>query len=50
MQNEAPELLDIYETLLDFYSFRDLESFRAEFDDNILLQIYNEEIALFYQY
>lgn|GEM_PF-7131345 len=50
MQNEVPELLDIYETLLDFYSFRDLESFRAEFDDNILLQIYNEEIALFYQY
>ena len=54
-QNTTPhdisvDLLDIYETLLEFYSFRELESFRAEYGDNILLQIYNEEIAPFYQY
>lgn len=44
------DLIDIYETLLDFYSFRELESFRAEFGDHILWQIYNDEIAPFYHY
>ena len=46
--NISADLLDIYEALLDFYSRRELESFRAEYGDNILLQIYNEEIAPFY--
>ena len=47
--NISADLLDIYEALLDFYSFRELEYFRNEYGDNILLQIYNEEIAPFYQ-
>ena len=46
--NISTDLLDIYQALLDFYSRRELESFRAEYGDNILLQIYNEEIAPFY--
>ena len=54
-QNTTPhniptEMLDIYEALLDLYSFRELESFRAEYGDNILLQIYNDEIAPYYYY
>ena len=48
--NISTDLLDIYQALLDFYSRRELESFRAEYGDNILLQIYNEEIAPSYQY
>ena len=48
--NISADLLDIYEALLDFYSFRELESFRNEYGDHILLQIYNEEIAPSYQY
>lgn len=39
------EFQDIYEALLDFYSVTELESFRAEFGDQILWQIYNNEIA-----
>lgn len=46
--NISTDLLDIYQALLDFYSRRELESFRAEYGDNILLQIYNEEIAPFH--
>ena len=42
------DLRDIYAVLLDFYSANELESFRAEFGDHILWQIYNEEIAPFY--
>jgi len=42
------DLIDIYEALLDFYSFRELESFRNEYGDHILMQIYNEEIAHLY--
>ena len=42
------DLIDIYEALLDFYSRRELESFRAEYGDNILTQIYNDEIAPYY--
>lgn len=42
------ELKGIYEDLLDFYSSTELESFRAEFGDQILWQIYNDEIASFY--
>ena len=54
-QNTTPhdipiDLIDIYEALLDFYSRRELESFRAEYGDNILLQIYNDEIAPYYYY
>jgi len=54
-QNSIPHdipinLIDIYEALLDFYSLRELESFRAEYGDNILLQIYNDEIAPYYYY
>ena len=43
------DLRDIYEFLLDFYSVDELESFRAEFGDHILWQIYNDEIAPFYR-
>ena len=43
-------LRDIYKFLLDFYSASELESFRAEFGDQILWQIYNDEIAPFYHY
>ena len=43
-------LHDIYKFLLDFYSANELESFRAEFGDQILWQIYNDEIAPFYHY
>ena len=39
---------DIYEFLLDFYSANELESFREEFGDHILWQIYNDEVAPFY--
>ena len=46
--NLPANLIDIYEALLDLYSFRELESFRAEYGDNILLQIYNDEIAPYY--
>ena len=42
------KLIGIYEALLDFYSFHELESLRAEFGDHILWQIYNEEIAPLY--
>ena len=48
--NLPANLIDIYEALLDLYSFRELESFRAEYSDNILLQIYNDEIAPYYYY
>ncbi|MBD3879726.1 MAG: hypothetical protein SR1Q5_08650 [Quinella sp. 1Q5] len=48
--NLPDKLIDIYETLLDFYSLHELESFRAEFGDHILWQIYNDEIAPFYHY
>ena len=42
------ELKSIYEALLDFYSANELESFRAEFGNQILWQIYKDEIASFY--
>ena len=44
------EFRDIYEYLLDFYSVNELEYFRAQFGDQILWQIYNDEVALFYHY
>ena len=44
------DLRDIYAVLLDFYSANELESFRAEFGDHILWQIYNNEIAPLYHY
>ena len=52
-QNDIPrkipsELKGIYEALLDFYSLHELESFRAEYGDQILWQIYNDEIASIY--
>ena len=42
------DIRDIYEVLLDFYSANELESFRAEFGDHILWQIYNDEVAPYY--
>ena len=42
-------LRKIYEFLLDLYSVKELESFRAEYGDQILWQIYNDEIDYFYQ-
>ena len=41
--NLPDKLIDIYEALLDFYSFH-------EFGDHILLQIYNDEVAPLYHY
>ena len=46
--NLPDNLFDIYEALLDFYSSAELESFRKEYGDSILLQIYNEEVSSFY--
>ena len=46
--NLPDKLIDIYKALLDFYSANELESFRDEFGDHILWQIYNDEIAPFY--
>ena len=40
---------NIYAVLLDFYSPIELESFRKEFGDKVLWQLYEEEIAPFYQ-
>ena len=48
--NLPDKLIDIYEALLDFYSFHELESFRAEFGDHILWKIYNDEVAPLYHY
>ena len=48
--NLPDKLIDIYEALLDFYSLHELESFRAEFGDHILWQIYNDEVAPLYHY
>ena len=45
----SPNLLDIYKFLLDFYSVNELESFRAEYGDHILWQIYYDEIDYFYR-
>ena len=42
------ELKEIYEALLDFYSANELDSFCAEFGDQILWQIYKDEILSFY--
>ena len=44
----SASLRDIYKILLDFYSVNELESFRAEYGDHILWQIYNDEIDYFY--
>lgn len=43
------DLRDIYEFLLDIYSFDELETFRAELGDQILWQIYYDEIASLYR-
>ena len=47
-QKIPSEFQDIYEALLDFYSLKELESFRAEYGDQILWQIYSDEIAPYY--
>ena len=39
---------DIYAVLLDFYSPAELESFREEYGDHVLWQIYDDEIAPLY--
>ena len=44
----SASLRDIYKILLDFYSVNELESFRAEYGDQILWQIYNDEMDYFY--
>ena len=44
----SASLRDIYKILLDFYSVNELEAFRAEYGEQILWQIYNEEIVSFY--
>lgn len=45
----SANLRDIYKILLDFYSVNELESFRAEYGDHILWQIYYDEFAPFYR-
>ena len=40
---------DLYAVLLDFYSPAELESFRKEYGDHILWQLYEDEITLFYR-
>ena len=45
----SASLRDIYKILLDFYSVNELESFRAEYGDQILWQIYNDEMDYFYR-
>ena len=40
---------DLYAVLLDFYSPAELESFREEYGDHILWQLYDEEIAPLYR-
>ena len=45
----SDEYEDVYAVLLDFYSPAELESFRKEFGDKILWQLYEEEIAPFYR-
>lgn len=47
-QKIPSEYQDIYEALLAFYSLKELESFRAEYGDQILWQIYSDEIAPYY--
>lgn len=46
------EFRDIYEELLFEYSIEELESFRAEYGDNILVQLYHETFlyAAYYDY
>ena len=46
-QKIPSEYQDIYEALLDFYSLKELESFRAEYGDQILWQIYCDEFGQF---
>lgn len=40
---------DIYTVLLDFYSSAELDSFRKEFGDHVLWQLYEAEVAPFYR-
>ena len=40
---------DLYAVLLDFYSAAELESFRQEYGDYILWQLYDDEIAPLYR-
>ena len=40
---------DIYTVLLDFFSPAELESFRQEYGDHVLRQIYDDEIAPLYR-
>ena len=40
---------DLYAVLLDFYSAAELESFRKEYGDHILWQLYDDEIAPLYR-
>ena len=40
---------DLYAVLLDFYSAAELESFRNEYGDHILWQLYDDEIAPLYR-
>ena len=44
----SASLRDIYKILPDFYSVNELESFRTEYGDQILRQIYNDEMDYFY--
>ena len=48
--NLPADLQDIYDALLDFYSANELDAFRHEYGNHILRQIFNEEVAPFFQY
>ena len=44
------ELIELYSILLDFYSVNELESFRAEYGDQIIAQLYREVLESYYEY
>ena len=50
LPQSVPETFrDIYTVLLDFFSPAELESFRQEYGDHVLWQIYDDEIAPLYR-
>ena len=44
------ELIELYGVLLDFYSVTELESFRQEYGNQIIQQLYREVIEPYYEY
>ena len=44
------ELIELYGVLLDFYSVTELESFRQEYGDQVIQQLYREVLESYYEY